>query len=84
MIMEANELFVTIFNEGLNSSEMNAVRGGTAHPLCTCDGGGSTYDCGCYTHCTCNAGATLLCSCNSVKATEPVDPVCPCLKSYRQ
>lgn len=80
MKKETSNLFICIFNEGLDSVEMNAVRGGTAHPLCTCDAG-STYDCGCLTDCTCHGGSTLICSCKTVKSTDPVDPKCPCLDS---
>ena len=58
-------MFLEIFSEGMSPKEMNAVRGGTADPLCTC-ANGAVYDCGCLNKCTCDGQAsTLICSCNA-------------------
>lgn len=31
-----SEMFMEVYCEGLSPQEMNAVKGGTASPLCTC------------------------------------------------
>mgnify|MGYP007035511792 CR=1 FL=1 len=63
--MKTTDLFVSIFNEGLDFSEMNAVRGGTAHSVCTCQGG---------FYCPCHQGTLSdpigpLCPCLNVTKT---------------
>lgn len=70
-------IFLEVFNEGISPKEMNAVRGGAADPLCTC-ANGATYDCGCYSNCTCNGtGSNLSCSCqNKPAAYETI--ITPC------
>lgn len=53
--------FLEIFNEGISDYELNAVRGGTADPLCQC-AAGATYHCGCYSDgCVCHGeGSSLI------------------------
>ncbi len=63
-----DDMFMEVYCEGLSPQEMNAVKGGTASPLCTCDNGG-TYDCGCFSNCVCN-GSTLICSCNKTSVIK--------------
>lgn len=58
------KLILNVFNEGMTQSQLNSVRGGASTNGCTCFNG-ATYDCGCYSDCTCNgAGTKFTCSCN--------------------
>lgn len=36
IINNMREMFMEVYCEGLSPQEMNAVKGGTASPLCTC------------------------------------------------
>lgn len=59
--MKTTDLFISIFNEGLDTSEMNAVRGGTAHALCPCNNG---FSCSCFQGT--NSDPTPVCPCYQI------------------